>query len=87
MPIDDGLEDSRECAVVELEEAKDVEVAQQPRGDVVPATTRRSHRTHDDRVDNRLPRHVLQVVPVAVGQVPPNMREWATVIVCERSVI
>ena len=64
VPIDDGLEDSRECAVVELEEAKDVEVPQQSRGNVVPAPTGGSHRTYDDRVDNCLPRHVLQVVPV-----------------------
>lgn len=64
VPVHDGLEDSRERAVVELEEAKDVEVPQKPRGDVVPAPAGGPHRAHDDRVDNRLPRHVLQVVPV-----------------------
>lgn len=63
MPVDDGAEDSGEGVVVELEEAEDVEVPEQARGDVVPAPAGRSHRAHHDGVDDRLPSHVLKVVP------------------------
>lgn len=66
VPVDDGLEDSRERAVVELEEAEDVEVPQQPRGDVISPPAGGAHRPHHDRVNDRLPRHVLEVVPFIV---------------------
>ena len=63
VPVNDGLEDPCERAVVELEEAEDIEVPQQARGDVIPAPAGGTHRTHHNRVNDRLPRHVLQVVP------------------------
>lgn len=63
MPVDDGAEDSSEGVVVELEEAEDVEVPEKARGDVIPPPARWSHRAHHDGVDNRLPCHVLQVIP------------------------
>lgn len=63
MPVDYGTEDSCEGVVVKFEEAEYVEVPKQTRGDVVPPPPRRPHRTHHHSVDNRLPRHVLKVVP------------------------
>lgn len=64
VPVDDGLEDPRERAVIELEEAEDVKMPQQTRSDVVPTATGRAHRPHHDRIHDRLPRHVLQVIPI-----------------------
>ena len=63
MPVDDGSENSGEGVVVELEEAEDVKVPEQARGDVIPPPPWRSHRAHHDGVHDGLPGHVLEVVP------------------------
>lgn len=63
MPVDDCAENSRERAVVELEEAEDTEVSQQTWCYVVPTTTGRPHRADNHGVHDRLPSHVFQIVP------------------------
>lgn len=63
MPVDDCAENSRERAVVELEEAEDVEVSQQTWCYVVSPTAGRPHRADNHGVNDRLPSHVLQIVP------------------------
>lgn len=65
VPVDDRPEDEGERVVVELEEAEYIEVAQEARRDVVAAPARRPHGTDHDGVDDVLPGHVPQVVPVA----------------------
>lgn len=63
VPVDDCAENPCERAVIELEEAEHVEVSQQTRCDVVSPTAGRPHRADNHRVHDRLPSHVLQIVP------------------------